>query len=79
MTRKYQQVDQKLNEAATEGQDDTPDYHPWLKQALARNAQELDQVSADIQAAVGSGSGPADKGVNRGSYGPSVPQQGGGL
>lgn len=78
-TRKFQQVDQKLEAAATEGKDDTPDYHPWLKQALARDADELDRVSAQVQAAVGSGSGPADKGVSRESYGPSVPEQGGGL
>lgn len=80
-TRKFQQVDQKLREAATEGQDDTPDYHPWLKQAMARDAEELDAVSASVQAVAGSGSGPADKGVVRGSYGPAVPQQqpGGGL
>jgi hypothetical protein len=80
LTYKYRQVDEKLNEAATEGKDDTPDYHPWLKQALARDAADLDRISADIQSPVGSGSGPADKGQARGSFGPAVPQQqGGGL
>jgi hypothetical protein len=82
LTSKYRQVDQKLNEAATEGQNDTPDYHPWLKQALAKDAADLDRVSASIISPIGSGSGPADKGQATGPYGPSVPQSvppGGGL
>lgn len=77
LTYKYRQVDEKLNEAATEGQDDTPDYAPWLKQALARTPEDLDRVSAEIISPIGSGSGPADKGAPKGNYGPSQPQGGG--
>ncbi len=76
LTAKYREVDRRLEGAAGEGlKDDTPDYHPWLKQVMARNDKELEKVASEIVAAPGSGGnkeGPATR------VGPSA-SLGGGL